>query len=104
MGDPVLPADVVEEDFGGLEGETIGEDLAVVGQHLFGDTVAGQGLGEEAADRPGGGPHHDAGAHAEPGVVVDAGEDLALGPVGQQDAAHHVHLPRSIGRPRSQRL
>jgi hypothetical protein len=30
-------------------------------------------------------------------VVVDPGDDLALGTVGEQDAAHHVHLPQLHG-------
>ncbi|MGA2037116.1 MAG: hypothetical protein ABSH04_05985, partial [Acidimicrobiales bacterium] len=31
------------------------------------------------------------------GVVVDAGEDLALGAVVQEDPADHVHLPQLHG-------
>ncbi len=65
----------------GLEPESVGEDLAVVGEDLLGHAVALEGLGQEAADRPSRGPHHDPGADAEAGVVVDAGEHLALGAV-----------------------
>src|SRR6202044_1272622 len=53
MRDAVLPADLVEEDLGGSETESGREDLAVVGEDLFGHPVALEGLGEESTDRPG---------------------------------------------------
>ncbi len=40
VGDAVLPTDLVEEHLGGLEAEPVGEDLAIVGEDLFGDPVA----------------------------------------------------------------
>ena len=40
-----------------------------------------EGLAQEAADRPGGGSGHDAGTDAEALVVVDRGQDFALGAV-----------------------
>lgn len=43
--------------------------------------------------RRGRGPADDGGDDAEPGVVVDAGDDLRLTTVGQLDAADDVHLP-----------
>ena len=43
---------------------------------------------------PGRGPADDGGDDAEPGVVVDPGDDLALAPVGQEQARGHVHLPQ----------
>src|SRR6202012_5248032 len=81
MGDAVLPADLVEEDLRRGKPEAVGEDLAVVGEDLFGDAVAFERLGEEGADSPPGGSFHDARTDAEPRVVVDAGEHLALGAV-----------------------
>ena len=77
--------------------EPTGEDLAVVGQHLLRNPVAAHRLGEVGADRPAGRSGHHAGAHDEPGVVVDPGQHLALLSVGEQDAAHDVQLPQLHG-------
>ncbi len=49
--------------------------------------------------RPAGGPGHHPGAHHEPGVVVDTGQDLALLIVGEEHPTHHVHLPQLHGPP-----
>jgi hypothetical protein len=59
--------------------------------------MGAQRLSKDAADRPGHCSGHDPGGHAEPGVVIDAGEDRALGAVGQQHPAHHVELPQFHG-------
>ena len=32
--------------------------------------------------------------HAEPGMIIDTGHELGLGPVGQEDPADQVHLPQ----------
>jgi hypothetical protein len=89
--------DLVEEHLGGFQAEPVGEDLAVVGQDLLGHPVAFQRSPEVAAHGPGRGPDHDAGADAEPGVVVHPGQDLALGAVLQEHTADHVHLPELHG-------
>jgi len=92
--DAVLAADPVEQHLGVLGAKPPGEDLAVIGQHLLGDAVGAHRLGEVGADRPAGRSHHHPRADHEPGVVVDAGQDLALGPVGEQHPADDVHLPK----------
>ena len=56
--------------------------------------MAGHGLGEDPADRPGGGATDHPGSDAEPGMVVDPGHQLGLAAVGQLQAAHDVHLPQ----------
>ena len=95
LGDAVLPADPLEQHLSRAgPAEPAGELLAVVGEHLGGDPVLGHRGGERQADRPGGGPHDDGGDDAEPGVVVDPGDDLALAAVGQEQARGHVHLPQ----------
>jgi hypothetical protein len=95
--DPVLAADPVEQHLGLARPEPAREDLAVVGQDLLGDPVGPHRLGEVPADGPAGGADHHPGAHDEPRVVVDAGQDLARGPVGEQDPAHDVELPQLHG-------
>jgi len=97
MRDAVLPADLVEEHLDGLEREAAGEDLAIVGQDLLGHPVALKSLGQEATDRSSCGPDHDARTDAEARVVVDPGEHLALGAVGQEHPADDVHLPELHG-------
>jgi len=49
---------------------------------------------EGGAHRSSGGPFHQGGHHDEAGVVVDAGEGLQFGPVGEHDPADDVHLPQ----------
>jgi hypothetical protein len=93
VGDAVLPADLVEEHFGGFEGEAVGEDLPVVGEDFLGHPVAFESLDEEAADRAAVRPDHDPRAHTESRVVVDPGQDLGLGAVVEEDASDHVQLP-----------
>ena len=80
MGDGVVAADPVEEHFPALA-EPVGELLAIVGQYLIGDAIAAQGLGEGQAHRPPGRFRDDPGGDAEPGVVIDPGDDLAFGPI-----------------------
>jgi NAD(P)-dependent dehydrogenase (short-subunit alcohol dehydrogenase family) len=53
-----------------------GEHLPVVRQDLPGHPVAAQRLRQRQAHRPGRGPQHDLRAHDEPGVIIDAGDDL----------------------------
>jgi len=81
MRNAVLPADLVEEDLGWGEAIAVREDLAVVGQHLLGHAITLEGRHEVGTDRSSEGTDHDAGTDAESRVVVDAGEDLALGAV-----------------------
>jgi hypothetical protein len=97
VGDPVLPADPIERDLGGVGTEPGSEHLAVIGHDLIGDPVAAKRGGEDLAHGLGGGPRDQAGGHAEPAVVVDSGEDLQLRAVIEEDASHHVHLPQLHG-------
>lgn len=55
-----------------------GELLAVVREHLLGHPEPLQGLGEGETQRPAGGPPDHGSDHAEPGVVVNAGDNLRL--------------------------
>src|SRR5512133_816632 len=77
-----------------METEPPGEALAVVGQDLVGDPVAGERGSEHLGHRLGRGPPDQAGSDAEATVIVDPGDDLELSPIVQLDAAHHVHLPQ----------
>src|SRR5439155_11909820 len=54
-------------------------------------------LGDVRADSPAGSTDHQPGEHHEPGVIVDAGEHLALPTVSQEHSAHNVHLPQLHG-------
>lgn len=97
-----LPADALEEHLHRLgAGMAAGELLAVVSQHLEGNPVAAHRGGEGRAHRAGAGHGHghghDGGDHDEPGMVVDAGDHLALPPVGQRNPADQVHLPQCMG-------
>jgi hypothetical protein len=95
LGDAVLAADPLEQHLGraGLA-EPPGELLAIVGQHLLGDAVNSHRGQERRAHRPAGGPHHDGGDHAEPGMVINPGDDLAFAAVRQEHAGGHVQLPQ----------
>ena len=93
VDDPVVPADPVEQHLPALA-EPVGELLAVVGEHLPGHPERAQRGGERQAHRPAGGPGHHRGDHAEPGMVIDPGHDLGLGPVGQEHPADDVQLPQ----------
>jgi hypothetical protein len=95
MGDGVLPADPVEHDLGraGLA-EPAGELAAIVGQHLGRYPMAAQRRGEGGADGPAGGPSDQGGDDTEPGVVVDAADQLELAAVGQPDPANDIQLPQ----------
>ena len=68
--------------------------LPFVGQDLIGDPVASERLREHGTHGLGDRSRDQAGGHAEPAVVIDAGDDLELGAVVQLDPAHHVHLPQ----------
>ncbi len=93
--DPVLPADPLEEDLGGAgPGEAAGELLAVVGEHLGRDPVDSHGAHERVGHRPARRRGQNLGDHDEAGVIVDAGEHLALPPVGEVDATDQVELPQ----------
>ena len=74
-----------------------GEHLAVVGEDLIRDPVAGKGIGEDLTDRLGGRSTHEPCGHAEPGVIIDPGHDLQFGPIVEQHPTHHVHLPQLHG-------
>ena len=70
--DAVLAADPVEQHLGVFGPEPTREDLAVVGEDLLGDAVTAHRGGEVPAHSPAGRANHHAGAHHEPGVVVEA--------------------------------
>ncbi len=97
VADAVVGTDPVKGHWTRAFTEASGEDLAVVGEDLAGDPMGAQGAGQGVAHGAGRGPGHQPGAHAEPGVVVDAGHRRELGAVGQVDAPHHVHLPQLHG-------
>jgi hypothetical protein len=77
--------------------EATGEDLAVVGEDLIGDAVAQHRRLEDLAHGSRGGACHEACGDAEAAVIVDAGDDLEVAAIVQQDAAHDVHLPQLHG-------
>jgi len=54
--------------------------------------VAGEPVEERIGDRAGRGPGDELGDHAEPGVVVDPGDDGELGAIDQAHAAHDIDL------------
>lgn len=95
LADGVLAAQLLEEDLGraGL-GEPARELLAIVSEDLGGHAVAAKRGSERLAHRASAGLHQHRGDDDEPGVVVDAGEQLALAAVGQQHPAHQVELPQ----------
>ena len=96
VGDAVLPADLVEQHLRRHARlvEPAGEHLAVVCQHLLGHPVGAHRLHERQAHRAGGRPPDRLGYGAEPGMVIDPGDDLHLGAVGQECAGGHVQLPQ----------
>ena len=108
MADPVVGRDAVEQHRTRPRAEAAGKDLAVVGEDLVGHAVGAHGVqrhkGSHMGRARGQQLHHHAGAHAEPRVVVDAGDDRYLGAAGQVEPAHGVHLPQLHGPERSQRL
>ena len=67
--------------------------LPVVGQHLLGHPVDACRRERSQTARPVA-PQHRRGDDHVPGMVIDAGDHLALPPIGQNDAADHVHLPQ----------
>ena len=79
----VLAADPLGQYLGraGLP-EPAGELLAVVSEHFARNPAPGHRGGERQADRPSRRLHHHGRDDAEPRVVVDSGDDLALAAVG----------------------
>ena len=78
-------------------GESAGEHLAVVGEDLLRHPVAGQAFEEGLAHGARRGSMDERGDDAEPRVVVDPGDHLALGAVLEEHPTHHVHLPQLHG-------
>jgi hypothetical protein len=74
--------------------EPAGELLADVAGHFAGDPVLGHHGRERQAYRPGGSTRHHGRDDAEPGVVVDPGDDLALAAAGQEQARRDIELPQ----------
>jgi len=98
MRDPVVAADLVEQHLPALA-EPVGELFAVVGDHFLRHSEPGQRLSERQTDRPAGGAFDHGGDHAEPGVVIDPGDQLRVphlpGPgIDQLDAADDVDAPQ----------
>ena len=93
VDDPVVPADPVEQHLPALA-EPVGELLAIVGEHFAGHPVGAQRGSKRQADGPSGGPGRHRGDHAVPGMVIDPGHDLGLGPAGQERPADDVQLPQ----------
>lgn len=93
VDDAVLPADPVEHHLTTLA-EPVSELLAVVRQDFLGHPEPLQPVGEGQAHRAAGGPADDLGDDAEPGMVVDPGDDLGFGAIGEHDPADDVHLPQ----------
>ena len=56
--------------------------------------MAAQRLDQSGDHRPGGRPGDHLRAHHEPGMVIDAGDQLHLPAIPQIRAAHHIHLPQ----------
>src|SRR5256885_16402950 len=94
MVDTVLPADAVEQYVHRRLRIFPGEHLAIVGEDLLGHAMRSHGGHEPMADELGSLPRHQPRRHADPGVVVDAGQRLGRGAVGEQEAAHQVQLPQ----------
>ncbi len=63
-------------------------------KHFVGDAVSPHRGDERPADRPCGATADDGGDHAEPGVVIDPGDQLQLGAVGQEHRPGDVQLPQ----------
>ena len=76
MVDPVLPAEAVEQHIDGRLRVLPGEYLAVVGEDLLGHAMRSHRGHEPIADQLGALPGHEARGHAEPRVVIDAGQRL----------------------------
>jgi hypothetical protein len=105
LGDAVLAADPLEQHLGRARlAETPGELLAVVRQHFSGHPVDTHRFHERRADRPASGTIDDRGDHAVPGMVIDAGDDLALAAAGQNKLAVTSSCHSGIGAGRSHRM
>ena len=95
LADAVATADALEQDLCRARlAESPGELLAVVREHLVGDAVGPHRGDEGLADGACGATADDGGDHAEPGVVIKAGDELQLGAVGQEHRRGDVHLPQ----------
>ena len=96
MPDPVLGADPVEQHLraGASRPEPAGEDFPIVSQNLIRDSVPPQRRQQCLAHRLRGGPWHQLRRHREPGVVIDPRHRFQLHPVGEVEAADHIHLPQ----------
>jgi len=95
LGDAVAAADPLEQHLGRARlAEPPGELPAVVAEHFVRDPVGAHRGHERPAHRAAGGPAHHGGDHAEPGVVIDAGDQLALGAVGQEHRPGDIQLPQ----------
>ena len=77
--------------------ESASEDATVIGEDFVGHAIAAQRGGEMPTHGPRHSPGHDTGAHHEPRVIVDGGEHLALGPIGQQHPTDDIQLPQLHG-------
>ncbi len=94
-GDPVLPADPLEQHLRRIRlAESAGELFPVVGQHFRGHAIAGHGIGECLADRASARLGDDLSDHHEPGVIVNSCDQLAFSAIGQEHPAHDVELPQ----------
>ena len=95
LADAVLAADPLKQHLrrAGLA-EPAGELLAVVSQDLIGYAVGPHGGQECPADRAGGGPPHHGGDHAEPGMIIDPGDQLQLRAIGQEHRCGDIELPQ----------
>ena len=95
LADAVAAADPLEQHFCRARlAESSGELLAVVCEHFVGDAVGPHRGDEGAADSAGGTTADGGGDHAEPGVVVEAGDEFQLSAVGQEHRRGDIHLPQ----------
>jgi hypothetical protein len=93
MGDGVVAADAIKQHLP-TPTKAGGELLAVVGEDLLGHPEPPQRARERQAHRPPRGPSRDLRDDAVAGVVIDPGDDLGLGAVGQPGSIDDVQLPQ----------
>jgi hypothetical protein len=92
---PFSPADPFEQHLRRAgPAEPPGELLAVVAEHFGGNPVLLHCRHERQAHRAGSGPQYDGGDDAEPGMVINPGDDLGFAAIGQEQAGRDVHLPQ----------
>jgi hypothetical protein len=89
----VFSADAVEEYLHWRPPELPGEHLAVVSQYLLGTAVGPQCSFESVAHQLSALIGQEPGRDTEARVVVDPCERLGAGPILEQEAVDHVHLP-----------